>query len=85
MYYGDRSKWIKFVYGVLAMNAHHISNKSSYSADKVIEYVDKSFSNNGDNATVQCNGSSSADANFWGPSRGINLGSFRQSDYIVSY
>jgi len=82
MYYGDRAKWIKFVYGILAMNAHHISNKSTYSADKVIEYVDKSFSNNGDNATVQCNGSSSADANFWGPARG-NLASFRQSDYIV--
>ena len=83
MYYGDRAKWIKFVYGILAMNAHHISNKSTYSADKVIEYVDKSFSNNGDNATVQCNGSSSADANFWGPARGVNLGGFRQSDYIV--
>lgn len=82
MYYGDRSKWIKFVYSILAMNAHHLSNKSTYNADKVIEYVDKSFASNADNATIQCNGSSSADANFWGPSRG-NLNGFRQSDYIV--
>ena len=82
MYYGDRSKWIKFVYSILAMNAHHLPNKSNYNADKVVEYVDKSFASNADNATVQCNGTSSADANFWGPSRG-NLNSFRQSDYIV--
>ncbi|MBU1373144.1 MAG: SusD/RagB family nutrient-binding outer membrane lipoprotein [Bacteroidetes bacterium] len=82
MYYGDRAKWIKFVYGVLAINAAHRSNTTTYNADKVVEYVDKSFANNDDNATIQCNGSSSGDSNFWGPAR-QNLNSFRQSDYMV--
>lgn len=82
MYYGDRTKWIKFVYGILALNESHKSNAPGYSADKVVEYVDKSFASNLDNATTQCNGLSSADANFWGPARG-NLNTFRQSDYMV--
>ena len=82
MYYGDRAKWIKFVYSILAMNAHHLSNKATYNPDKVIEFVDKSFASNADNATIQVNGTSSADANFYGPARG-NLTLLRQSDYIV--
>lgn len=82
MYYGDRSKWIKFVYSILAQNALHFSNKASFSPDSVAKFVDLSFAGNGDNASVQCTASNSTDANFWGPTRG-NLGSFRQSDYMV--
>ncbi|MDB4925343.1 SusD/RagB family nutrient-binding outer membrane lipoprotein [Mucilaginibacter sp.] len=82
MYYGDRSKWIKFVYSILAQNALHFSNKSTFSADSVAKFVDLSFASNADNASVQCTATGSTDANFWGPTRG-NLASFRQSDYIV--
>jgi hypothetical protein len=83
VYKGDRTKWIKFVYGVLARNAHHLSNKSSYTPDKVIEYVDKSLASNADNFNIPHAGTSSTDANFFGPTRN-NMGSFRQSAYIVS-
>ncbi|WP_419802171.1 SusD/RagB family nutrient-binding outer membrane lipoprotein [Mucilaginibacter sp.] len=82
IYYGDRSKWIKFVYAILAQNALHLSNKSSFKPDDVKKYVDSSFVSNADNASVECNGSVSADSNFWGTVRG-NLGSYKQSDYIV--
>lgn len=82
IYYGDRSKWIKFIYAILAQNALHISNKASFNPDDVKKYADSSFVSNADNASVECNGSVSADSNFWGTVRG-NLGSFRQSDYIV--
>ncbi len=82
MYYGDRSKWIKFVYSILAQNASHFTNKSTFSPDSVVKYVDLSFASNADNASVQCAATNSTDANFWGPSRG-NLGTFRQSDFIV--
>ncbi|WP_299290077.1 SusD/RagB family nutrient-binding outer membrane lipoprotein [uncultured Mucilaginibacter sp.] len=82
MYGGDRSKWVKFVYSILAQNALHISNKATFSADSVAKFVDLSFANNGDNASVQNTASNSTDANFWGPTRG-NLTGFRQSDYIV--
>jgi len=82
IYYGDRAKWIKFIYAILAQNAIHLSNKATFSADVVTKYVDSSFVSNADNASVKCNGSNSTDANFWGPSRG-NLGSWKQSDYMV--
>lgn len=82
MYYGDRSKWIKFIYSIMATNALHLSNKATFSADSVAKYVDLSFASNADNASVQNAASGSTDANFWGPTRG-NLATYRQSDYIV--
>jgi hypothetical protein len=82
MYYGDRTKWIKFCYAILAKNALHLSNKATFKPDDVRKYADSSFVSNADNASIQNNGSVSGDSNFWGPLRG-NLGSFRQSDFIV--
>lgn len=82
-YKGNRSKWIKFVYGVLARNANHLSNKSSYAPDKVIEYVDKSFGSNADNLAIPHAGTNSADGNFYGPTRN-NLANFRPTKFIVS-
>lgn len=83
VYKGKKEKWIKFVYAVLARNAHHISNKASYDPNKVIEYVDKSLASNADNFNVPHAGTNSADGNFFGPTRG-NLNSYRQSTYILS-
>ncbi|MGZ3753677.1 MAG: SusD/RagB family nutrient-binding outer membrane lipoprotein [Mucilaginibacter sp.] len=82
MYYGDLTKWVKFVYAIMAQVQLHMSNKSTFSPTLVQKYVDSSFTSNADNASVQCNGSQSGDSNFWGPTRG-NIPSFRQSDYIV--
>lgn len=83
LYNGDRSKWIKFAYGLLAINAQHLSNKLNYNAAKVIEYADKSFTNNGDDALIPFAGTVAADANYFGPKRAI-ITAFRQSAYIVS-
>lgn len=82
IYGGDKSKWIKFAYGLLAINEHHLSNKATYNAAKVIEYVDKSLASNADNTTVRFEGAVSTDTNFFGPRRG-NLRTFRQSKFIV--
>jgi len=82
IYDGDRAKWIKFAYGLLAINAHHLSNKSSYNPAQVIEYVNKSLASNADDASVRFQGSVSDDTNFFGPRRG-NLNTFRQSYFIV--
>ena len=83
VYKGDREKWIKFIYANLAHNALHLSKKSTFNADKVIEYVDKSFSSNADNFNVPHSGTNSGDANFFGPLRN-NMGSFRASNFFVS-
>jgi hypothetical protein len=82
IYGGDRTKWLKFAYGLLAINEQHLSNKSTYNPDKVIEYVDKSLAGNADDASVRFEGAVSNDTNFFGPRRG-NLNTFRQSKFIV--
>jgi hypothetical protein len=82
IYKGDRVKWMKFVNGLLAINAHHLIKKGNYNPDEVISYVDKSFTSNSDDALVPFNGSNSTDANFFGPMRG-NIGIYGQSGFIV--
>lgn len=82
VYKGDQSKWIKFVYGILARNLHNLSNKSTYNPDKVIELADKSLQNNSDNFIIPNGGTNTTDGNFFGPIRD-NLAAYRQSMMIV--
>lgn len=82
-YAGDVAKWKKFVYAILARNANHISNKSSYDPDKVIEYADKSFASNAENFNVPHEGTNAANANFLGPLR-ANLAPFLQTSFAIS-
>lgn len=83
VYAGDRAKWTRFAYGVLARNANHISNKASYSPDKVIELVDKALAGNTDNFLAPHTGSNTDDANFFGPLRN-NIGTFRPTVFAMS-
>ena len=48
-YAGDLAKWKRFTNGLLARNYHRLTNKASYSADKVIAYCDASMLSNTDN------------------------------------
>ncbi|HYH55084.1 MAG TPA: SusD/RagB family nutrient-binding outer membrane lipoprotein, partial [Anseongella sp.] len=82
IYEGDTEKWEKFVYGLLAVNAHNLSNKAGYDPQQVIDYVDQSFSGNEDNASVRTEGSVNDDTNFFGPRRD-NITNFRQTVFIL--
>ena len=82
IYQGDRDKWIKFAYGLLAINKHRLTNKSSYDANEVIGYVDQALASNADNAMIRFEGTVSANTNFFGPLRG-NIGSYRPSKFFV--
>ena len=82
IYNGDRDKWKKFAYGLLAINAHRLTNKISYNADEVIGYVDKALSGNQDDASIRFEGTVSANTNFFGPLRG-NIGYYRQTKFMV--
>ena len=82
MYAGDRAKWIKFAWGVVARNLNNQSNKATYDPDKVIEACDKSLASNADNALISFNGTVSDDSNFNGPGRN-NYANFRQTDFMV--
>ena len=84
MYNGDRTKWLKLAYGMLAMNQNHFTNKSTYKASDVIANVDKSFTGNVDDALMPYPAASpdNADRNFLGATR-ANFGSYRQTKFIV--
>lgn len=82
MYNGDRSKWTKFAWGIVARNLNNQINKSTYDPNAVIAACDKSLASNADNALISYNGSISADSNFNGPVRN-NIANFRQTDFIV--
>ena len=82
VYAGDRAKWTKFAYGILARNWHHLTNKPEYNADSVISFVNKSMTNNGDNFLINHSASRNDDTNPQGPARD-NLTIRRQSRFIV--
>ncbi|WP_346320591.1 SusD/RagB family nutrient-binding outer membrane lipoprotein [Chitinophaga sp. YIM B06452] len=79
---GDRQKWIKFVYGILARNYNHLSNKAIYDPAKVIEFCNQSLSDVSDDFLVPHDASKNDDSNFFGPYRN-NLTNYRQSNFIV--
>ncbi len=83
MYNGDLAKWKKFAYAVKARLELHKSNKASFNADKVIEYVDKSFSSNADNAAVKFDGTDGNTSSFFGSNRG-NYGSYKPGMAIIN-
>jgi hypothetical protein len=85
IYNGDRTKWLKFAYGLLAMSHNHFSNKATYNPADVIALVDKAFVGNADDALLQYTGSSTdnQDFNFLGPRRD-NLTRYRQTQFVVN-
>jgi len=86
IYNGDRTKWLKFAAGVLALSLNHYSNKTSHDVpDRVIRLVDSSFTGNIDDALLAypCTSTDFADCNFWGRSRN-NVTLYRQTQFIVN-
>jgi len=82
VYNGDVSKWIKFTYGILARNWHHLTNKANYNADSVISFCDKSLANVNDDFVIPFDAVKNDDSNFFGTFRD-NLTFMRQSGFIV--
>jgi hypothetical protein len=82
-YLGDIKKWRKFVYGVLARNYNHLSNKSGiYNADSVIKFCDSSFTSVNDDLVIPFDGTRLDNANYMAPFRNtMNL--YRQSNFII--
>jgi Starch-binding associating with outer membrane len=85
LYGGDRAKWLKFAYGLLAINHNHYSNKSTYDPATVIKYVDSSFTSNADDAlwTWPQKDPTLQDYNFLGQSRN-NFTNYRQTIFVLN-
>ncbi|HZJ01098.1 MAG TPA: RagB/SusD family nutrient uptake outer membrane protein [Gemmatimonadaceae bacterium] len=83
IYGGDRTKWLKFAYGLKAIALNHFSNKASYKPADVVALVDKSFASSTDDALLSYPGTNNDDTNFWGRTRN-NLNNYRQTQFAVS-
>jgi len=85
MYNGDRTKWLKFAHGLLALHLNHYSNKAAYDPAQVIAEVNQSLVGNIDDAlfTYPSADPNSADKNFWGRTRD-NATLYRQTQFIVN-
>ncbi len=91
IYGGDKEKWIKFAYGVIVRNLASLTNKNDFAtayANELIDAAAKTFSSNGDNATLTVAGGGAGAAqstynNFWGTHRGNLSRVYWQHDYAV--
>ncbi|SMD04838.1 RagB/SusD family nutrient uptake outer membrane protein [Pedobacter nyackensis] len=83
IYNGDREKWLKYAYGLLALNLNHYSNKGTYDPDAVITAVNNSFASNADDALIPFTNTANDDSNFMGPRR-QNFQNYRQTAFIVN-
>jgi Starch-binding associating with outer membrane len=83
MYNGDRAKWLKLAYGMMATNLNHYSNKASYKPDSVIAYVNLSFASNADDALLTYPATNNDDTNFYGRTRG-NMTLYRPTQFVVN-
>jgi len=92
MYKGDRTKWLKFAYGVLAKNYMTMSSTTTIDQggirknylDSAINAANNSMTSYTDDATVMvAGGTNSVTCNFWGVLRGNLTTTLGQSDYIV--
>ena len=81
-YSGNISRWVKLGWGLMARNAHRITNKSIYNADSVIAFCNRSMVDINDDFLIPFDAVKNDDANFFGTYRD-NLTLFRQSDFIV--
>ena len=91
IYGGDKAKWIKFAYAVIARNLASLTNKNDFKQKYYDEFIDacnKAFASNDDNALLKITGggadaAQSAYNNFWGPYRGNPSNSYWQHDFAV--
>ncbi len=84
IYNGNRTKWLRFAWGMKALVLNHFSNKASYDPQAVMDAVDSSFTSNADDALLQYPATSTdlQDYNFYGHTRN-NIRSYRQTRFIV--
>ncbi|HYW29925.1 MAG TPA: RagB/SusD family nutrient uptake outer membrane protein [Gemmatimonas sp.] len=82
MYNGDRTKWLKLAYGMLALNLNHYTNKATYKPADVITNVNRSFASNADDPLLTYPNTQNNDINFLGRTRG-NMTTFRQTRFVL--
>jgi hypothetical protein len=82
VYGGSVASWQKFVYGILARNWHHLSNKSWYNADSVISYCNKAMATVNDDFDIPFDATNNNNSNYFGTFRD-NASTWRPSNFVV--
>lgn len=82
LYNGDRTKWLKLAYGMLALNLNHFTRKGNYKPADVIAAVNNSFTSNADDALLTYPNTQNDDINYLGRTRG-NINAFRQTQFVL--
>ena len=88
IYKGDRDKWKKFVYAVLAQQYSHLVKKANFAsqyADSVIKYVDLSFAGAQEDATILAGNTGSGDANVFSPNAATSLVNITAANAVQAY
>lgn len=89
MFGGNREKWKKFVYAILATQYSHLINKPEFTtkyADSVVKYVDLSFASSAEDATISFSGTTNTNSNPLSASSGVLTSvSSRIGQPIVNY
>lgn len=79
---GDREKWKKLGYAIMARIFHRTTNKSNYQPDSVIYYANLAMTNNADNSYILFAGVNNNTKSFYAPARG-NIGVLRQTRFAA--
>lgn len=82
VYGGTVASWRKFIYGILARNWHHLSNKNWYSADSVISFCDKAMGSVNDDFDIPFDATNNNNSNYFGTFRD-NATTWRPSNFVV--
>jgi len=83
IYGGDRTRWLKLAYGMLATLQNQYSNKGSYKPLDVIANVDRSLASNAEDPLLSFGGTVNDDRNFFGWTRN-NVRGYRQTAFAVN-
>lgn len=83
IYGGDRTKWLKLAYGMLALNLNHYSRKASYKPADVIAAVNNALASNADDPLLTYPATQNDDINWYGRTRG-NYNAYRQTAFVLN-
>jgi hypothetical protein len=65
LFNGNVQRWIRFAYGLKARQYNHLTKKSTYSAQRVLDALDKATNTNADDAQVAFSSAQVGLTNFW--------------------
>jgi len=80
---GNVQRWIRFANGLKARQYNHLTKKSTYNPQRVLEAIDKATNLNADDAQVAFSSAQVGHTNFWGYQR-ANAGARTFGRYFIN-